>query len=65
MLQQAFMATQRDPAYLADAERQNMGLSPISGPEIRQMLVDLSSKLTPDLLARYKVLNAKIRAGTR
>src|SRR6185436_5781712 len=31
ILQQAFMATQRDPAYLADAERQNMELSPISG----------------------------------
>jgi tripartite-type tricarboxylate transporter receptor subunit TctC len=65
ILQQAFMETQRDSAYVADAERQNMELSPISGPEIRQILVELSSKLTPDLLARYQALNAKIRAGTR
>jgi tripartite-type tricarboxylate transporter receptor subunit TctC len=65
ILQQAFMATQSDPAYLADAERQNMELSPIGGPEIRDILVGLSGKLTPALLARYKTINAKIKSGTR
>jgi tripartite-type tricarboxylate transporter receptor subunit TctC len=62
ILQQAFMETQQDPAYLADAERQSMELSPISGEEIRRILLGLNAKLTPDLLARYKVINAKIKS---
>ncbi len=65
ILQRAFMETQSDPAYLADAQRQDMELSPISGEEIRQLLVGLSAKLTPELLARYKAINAKIKSATK
>jgi tripartite-type tricarboxylate transporter receptor subunit TctC len=56
-LQQAFMATQKDPAYLADADKVGIEISPISGAEIRK-LIDQIAKTPPDQLKRIESLIA-------
>jgi tripartite-type tricarboxylate transporter receptor subunit TctC len=53
ILKQAFMATQRDPAYLADAKELQIDISPLSGEEIAQVLQRLAQS-PPDLIQRYK-----------
>ena len=40
-LQVAFMATMKDPAFIRDAKRQKLELAPISGPEIKALMVAL------------------------
>jgi tripartite-type tricarboxylate transporter receptor subunit TctC len=40
-LQAAFMATMADPEFLADAEKQNLEITPISGEEIGTLIRDL------------------------
>ena len=65
ILQKAFMETQSDPAYVADAEKAKMELSPISGDAIRKALEDLNSSLTPALLARYNAVVAKTKSGAK
>ena len=54
-LQQAFMATHKDPAYLADAEKVGIEISPISGAEIRK-LIEQIAKTPPDQLKRIENL---------
>ncbi len=56
-LQQAFMATHKDPAYLADAEKVGIEISPISGMDI-QKLIERISKTPPDQLKRIEGLIA-------
>jgi tripartite-type tricarboxylate transporter receptor subunit TctC len=65
ILQKAFMETQSDPDYIADAKQQNMELSPISGAAIGAMLRDLDTSLTPSLLDRYNAIIAKTKSGAR
>ncbi len=39
-LQDAFMATMEDPAFLAEAEGLDLEITPVSGPEVRQLVMD-------------------------
>ncbi len=48
-LQEAFMATHKDPDYLKDAARLGIDVSPINGAEVLK-LIDNISKLPPDQL---------------
>jgi tripartite-type tricarboxylate transporter receptor subunit TctC len=56
-LQQAFMATQKDPAYLADADKVGIEISPIGGAEIRK-LIEQIAKTPADQLKRIENLIA-------
>jgi tripartite-type tricarboxylate transporter receptor subunit TctC len=56
-LQEAFMATHKDPAYLADAEKVGIEISPIGGAEIRT-LIDKIAKTPPEQLKRIESLIA-------
>jgi tripartite-type tricarboxylate transporter receptor subunit TctC len=56
-LQDAFMATQKDPAYLADAEKVGIEISPIDGVAIRT-LIDKIAKTPADQLKRIEGLIA-------
>jgi hypothetical protein len=56
-LQEAFMATHKDPAYLADAEKVGIEVSPIGGAEIRT-LIDKIAKTPADQLKRIESLIA-------
>jgi tripartite-type tricarboxylate transporter receptor subunit TctC len=57
-LQDAFMATHKDPAYLAEAEKVGIEVSPISGDEIRRM-IDKIAKTPADQLKRIEKLIAE------
>lgn len=39
-LQDAFMATMEDPAFLAEADGLDLEITPVSGPEVRQLVMD-------------------------
>jgi tripartite-type tricarboxylate transporter receptor subunit TctC len=59
ILKDAFMATQRDPAYLAEARELKIDISPLSGDEILSLLQRLAAS-PPALIARYKeILDSK------
>jgi len=57
-LQDAFMATHKDPAYIAEAEKVGIEVSPISGDEIRR-LIDKIAKTPADQLKRIEKLIAE------
>jgi tripartite-type tricarboxylate transporter receptor subunit TctC len=54
-LQEAFMATHKDPAYLADAEKVGIEVSPIDAAAIRK-LIEQIAKTPPDQLQRIESL---------
>src|SRR2546430_2502171 len=54
-LQAAFMATHKDPAYLAEAEKTGIEVSPIGNGEIRK-LIEQIAKTPPDQLKRIEKL---------
>jgi tripartite-type tricarboxylate transporter receptor subunit TctC len=54
-LQQAFMATQKDPAYLADAAKVGVEISPIGAAQIHA-LIDQIAKTPPDQIKRIESL---------
>ena len=54
-LQQAFMATHKDPAYLADAEKVGIEVSPIDGEAIRK-LIEQIARTPADQLKRIENL---------
>jgi tripartite-type tricarboxylate transporter receptor subunit TctC len=59
ILKQAFMATQADPAYLAEASELQIDISALSGDAIQQLLQRLAGA-PPALIQRYKeILEAK------
>jgi tripartite-type tricarboxylate transporter receptor subunit TctC len=58
ILQEAFMATQRDPAYLTEARELQIDISPLSGAEIGQVLQRLA-RSPPALIQRYKDILAE------
>jgi hypothetical protein len=49
MLQDAFMAMHHDPAYLDDAAKLQIDVSPISGPEVVRAIEEIADA-PPDLL---------------
>jgi tripartite-type tricarboxylate transporter receptor subunit TctC len=54
-LQDAFMAAHKDPAYLAEAEKLGIDVSPIGGKEVLG-LIDRIAKTPPDQLKRIEKL---------
>jgi tripartite-type tricarboxylate transporter receptor subunit TctC len=56
-LQEAFMAAHKDPAYLAEAEKINIEVSPISGQEILKLIAQMA-KTPEDQLKRIEKLIA-------
>jgi tripartite-type tricarboxylate transporter receptor subunit TctC len=56
-LQAAFLATHKDPAYLAEAEKLSIDVSPVGGDEILK-LIDEISKTPPDELKKVEKLIA-------
>jgi tripartite-type tricarboxylate transporter receptor subunit TctC len=54
-LRRAFDATMKDPAFLAEAERAGMDMSPSTG-EVAQTYADLIANTPPRILERAKVL---------
>lgn len=59
-LQQAFVATQKDPGYLKDADKLGLDISPIDGAEILG-LIDRISRTPPEQLLRVEKLIAESR----
>jgi tripartite-type tricarboxylate transporter receptor subunit TctC len=57
ILKEAFMATQRDAAYLNEAKDLQVDISPLSGDEIQQVLRRLAES-PPALIQRYKEILA-------
>ncbi|MBI2999776.1 MAG: hypothetical protein HYY46_15200 [Deltaproteobacteria bacterium] len=53
VLRSAFQQTLRDPAFLAEAEKAKLGLDPVSGGELEEMVSRLF-KLSPGLVAKLK-----------
>jgi tripartite-type tricarboxylate transporter receptor subunit TctC len=56
-LRKAFSATMNDPAFLAEAEKQQMDIDP-SGPEEVQKVVELMINAPPAVIARARALLA-------
>jgi tripartite-type tricarboxylate transporter receptor subunit TctC len=54
-LQDAFMATQKDPAYLAEAEKLGIDISPIGAQEVLN-LIDRMAKTPADQMKRIEKL---------
>ncbi len=54
-LQAAFLAAHKDPAYLAEAEKLGIDVSPIGGDEILQMIEKIAN-MPPDLLKSVEKL---------
>jgi tripartite-type tricarboxylate transporter receptor subunit TctC len=52
-LQRAFVATMKDPEYLAETKKANLVVSPIDGPGITKVVADLYT-VDPKLLARFR-----------
>lgn len=53
MLQKAFMATMKDPEFLAEAEKAKLDIKPVDGPAITKMFASLY-ELKPALTAMLK-----------
>jgi len=53
VLRNAFSATLNDPAFLADAEKANLDISPLSGEELEKNVVSLL-RVSPSLLLKLK-----------
>jgi tripartite-type tricarboxylate transporter receptor subunit TctC len=52
-LRRAFNATMKDPAFLAEAKKLQLDVSPMSGEEMQALVADLA-KTPPDVIARVK-----------
>jgi tripartite-type tricarboxylate transporter receptor subunit TctC len=53
ILQTAFMSTMADPDFLKDAHQAQIDIAPLSGPEVKKIVSDLS-KLDDAMLAELK-----------
>jgi tripartite-type tricarboxylate transporter receptor subunit TctC len=62
ILMKAFMATHRDKAYLADAKKQKMDVSPIDGDDIQAMLSRMTD-ISPLVVTRYKQIADRTKAA--
>ena len=54
-LREAFMATMRDPAFLADADRMGLTLDPLPGDEL-QAIIEKSFAFSPEIVAKAEAL---------
>jgi tripartite-type tricarboxylate transporter receptor subunit TctC len=54
-LQAAFLATHKDPAYIAEAQKLDIDVSPIGGDDILKLIDDIS-KTPPELLKKVEKL---------
>jgi tripartite-type tricarboxylate transporter receptor subunit TctC len=54
-LREAFMATMKDPAFLADAERQKLEIDPTRGAEIQELVTDILSA-PPEMMAKAQAM---------
>ena len=61
-LQAAFMAMQKDPAYLREAEKLGLDVSPVDGDEALRLIEKLSAS-PPDLLESLRKLQAANKGG--
>lgn len=57
-LQDAFMKAMKDKAFLADADKQQMEINPMSGPEVAALVSRIYSSASPEVVARAKALTA-------
>ena len=53
LLQKAFMATMKDPDFLAETKKANLVVSPIDGPTIAKIVADLYA-VEPKLVSRFR-----------
>jgi tripartite-type tricarboxylate transporter receptor subunit TctC len=53
ILRKAFIQANRDPAYIAEARKQQLELTPQGGEEVQQLVAELA-KFSPELVKRYK-----------
>ena len=58
MLRTAFDATMKDADYLAEIETTKLEFEPMAGAEL-QALVEASTKVTPDVLARARAIRTE------
>jgi tripartite-type tricarboxylate transporter receptor subunit TctC len=59
ILKKAFMETNKDPAYLQEAEKLKIDISPLSGEEIAKIVAKIA-KTPPAVAARYnRILHSK------
>jgi tripartite-type tricarboxylate transporter receptor subunit TctC len=57
LLQKGFMATMKDPDFLAETKKANLVVSPIDGPTITKIVADLYA-VEPKLLSRFREITA-------
>lgn len=53
ILREAFMATMKDPEFLAEAKKASLDLNPVSGEEVESIVQDFF-KLAPGLIAKLR-----------
>jgi tripartite-type tricarboxylate transporter receptor subunit TctC len=53
-LRSAFMATMRDPAFVAAAEKAKLEVNPLSGAEVAALVSEVFASMTPQLQARTR-----------
>jgi tripartite-type tricarboxylate transporter receptor subunit TctC len=56
-LQQAFMETMKDPAFLADAKKLHLEIDPIPGDEVDRLVKDAAAT-PPEVVARVRAVLA-------
>ena len=52
-LRRAFDATMKDPDLLADAQKERLGVTPMTGEELQQLIAQVSN-LSPALLEKVR-----------
>jgi tripartite-type tricarboxylate transporter receptor subunit TctC len=52
-LQQGFVAMTKDPAFVAEAEKMHLELSPIDGETVRQVIAHMA-EAPADVIAQFK-----------
>jgi tripartite-type tricarboxylate transporter receptor subunit TctC len=57
LLQKGFMASMKDPDFLAETKKANLVVSPIDGPTITKIVADLYA-VEPKLLSRFREITA-------
>jgi tripartite-type tricarboxylate transporter receptor subunit TctC len=54
-LQTAFMAMTKDPAFVAEAEKMHLELSPIDGGAVRKVIVQMQAT-PPEVIEQFKTI---------
>lgn len=57
-LRDAFIATMKDPAFLAEAEKQNLEINPLDGSRIDEVIDDMY-KVSPDAVRRIREVSGR------